>query len=153
MRSPSHPKAQISQNIFKPPMNTTRKHVPSNALTSSRLRRDVVTTLTRRHRYVIATTSSLFTFGFGVVVGTEEYTSIKLLGVGLCIGGTVLVALDDEEKGADDDTTRASLANSRCTLDVGKTTKTKSGFATVTTQSVCAHCVRGTPRREAAGSS
>ena len=59
---------------------------------------------------IIATTSSLFTFGFGVVVGTEEYTSIKLLGVGLCIGGTVLVALDDEEKGADDDTTRASLA-------------------------------------------
>ena len=59
---------------------------------------------------IIATTSSLFTFGFGVLVGTEEYTSIKLLGVGLCIGGTVLVALDDEEKGADDDATRASLA-------------------------------------------
>lgn len=50
---------------------------------------------------IIATTSTLFSFVLSVFFIGEKFTLVKLLGVVLCMMGTVLVTLDDE--GSDDD--------------------------------------------------
>ena len=50
---------------------------------------------------IISTTSSLWTFLFSTLYGLEQFTWLKMLGLVLSVGGTIMVGLSDENSGRD----------------------------------------------------